>query len=235
MPAENTFTPKGQTTPDYSRGDALVTLAPSAFTTNNVAELDLDALGNATGAGSWAVSAPLTLAGAGSVSLSFGFTNQLTVINAGPLPAIVQASYSYTFNLQDSSGALVFSSAPAALNHAISLIAPGSVSLPGSGTVTITSGTLAAGSYTMTLSGTENVFANVTPEPAGLLLFGTGSSASGERLAADPCLRRTPPLSGERHAQSRSITHAWRFSPRITLHILSPHSGQRGSVRPRRM
>src|SRR5690349_1600062 len=37
-PAENFFTPKGQTTPDYSRGDALVATAPGALATNNVAE-----------------------------------------------------------------------------------------------------------------------------------------------------------------------------------------------------
>src|SRR3954447_8825659 len=61
-PAENTFTAKGMTTPDYFRGDALVTLAPSALTTNNVAEGFLGGGGIGSGSGSWSLSLPLTVA-----------------------------------------------------------------------------------------------------------------------------------------------------------------------------
>src|SRR3954470_22874779 len=72
-PVENTFTPKDMTTADYFRGDALVTLAPSALTTNNVAEGFLGGGGIGSGSGSWSLSVPLTLASTGAVMLSFNY------------------------------------------------------------------------------------------------------------------------------------------------------------------
>lgn len=92
-PGENVFTPKGMTTPDYSRGDALITVTPG-FTTNNVAESFLTGPGSSNGSGSWAVSAPITLTSSGTVTLGFSFTNRLTLnISAGSPPGVVAADY----------------------------------------------------------------------------------------------------------------------------------------------
>jgi hypothetical protein len=188
-PAENTFTPKGQTTPDYARGDALITLTPS-LTTSNVAEGFMAAAGTAAGAGSWSVSVPLTLSAAGAVTIGFDFTNQLTLVNTdGTPPGTVQADFSYTVTILNDAGALVFASSPSAVNRSASENAPGTVDLPASGSITITSGPLAAGTYTATISGAEHVFINaqgtppaVPAPPAVALLASGGVSVLGLRL-----------------------------------------------------
>lgn len=175
-PPENSFGPKGLTTPDYSRGDALITAAPAAFSTNNVAELYLASpFGTAAGAGSWSVSASLTLSATGTITLGFDYTNLLTVINSTP-GGSVQADYSYVWTIRDSSGAVVFSASPTAVNQSVSLTAPGSISTPGAGTVSIVSIALAPGTYTGTISGTENVFATAVPEPTTLTLLAMGGA-----------------------------------------------------------
>jgi hypothetical protein len=177
-PAENTFTPKGQVTPDYARGDALVTAAPAAFTTNNVAEAFMIGPGNSAGSGSWAVSAPITLTAAGVLTLGFNYTNQLQVVNTGsPFPGTVAADFGYTFTLQDAAGAIVFTSSPTAVNRNTSLSTVGSINLPGSGSISISTGTLAAGTYTGTIAGSEHTFITSVPEPGSmaLLLMGLGT------------------------------------------------------------
>jgi len=174
-PAENTFTPLGQVNPDYARGDALVTTAPAAFTTNNVAESYMvSAGGNSAASGSWAVSAPITVSTAGAVTLTFNYTNQLTVIHTGVPGGTVAADFGYTFTIRDSTGAIVFTSSPNALNANASLIAAGSISTPGSGTISITSGTLAVGTYTASIAGSEHTFINSVPEPSSCVLLGLG-------------------------------------------------------------
>jgi hypothetical protein len=179
-PAENTFTPVGQVNPDYARGDALITPGSAGFGTNNVAEAFLAGAGNSAGSGSWAVSAPVTLTTAGVLTLSFNFTNQLTLVNTGsPFPGTVAADYGYTFTVQNSAGAVVFTSSPSAVNHNASLGTAGSVNLPGSGTVTITTDTLAAGSYTATISGSEHTFISAVPEPGSLALIAIGVGLLG--------------------------------------------------------
>jgi len=180
-PAENTFTPLGQVNPDYVRGDALVNSIPGAFSTNNVAEAYLAAAGNSAGSGSWAVSSLVTLTAGGVLTLSFSYTNQLTVINTGsPYPGTVAADYGYTFTIQNAAGEIVFTSSPTALNHSISLAAVGSVSLPGSGSISITSTQLAAGTYTATISGSEHTFINAAvPEPSALVSAGIGLALLG--------------------------------------------------------
>jgi hypothetical protein len=177
-PAENTFTPKGQTTPDYSRGDA--SFGAAALGANNVAELDLAGGGNASATGSWAFSTALTLASNGTVSVALNYTNQLMVVNTGSPAGSVQASYSWNFSLQNSGGVTVFSSSPNALNSSAGLTSAGSVTLPGAGAVTITTGTLAAGTYTATFTGTETTFASAVPEPVtagtAMLLVAAGAT-----------------------------------------------------------
>jgi len=185
-PAENTFTALGQVNADYARGDALVTAAPSPFTTNNVAEAYMIGPGNSAGSGSWAVSAPVTVTTAGALTLGFHYTNRLTLNNTGsPFAGTVAADYGYSFTIQDSAGAIVFSSSPAAVNKNISQTTAGSVDLPGSGTISITSDTLAVGTYTATISGSEHTFISSVPEPASL-----ASMAIGLALVAGLGLRK---------------------------------------------
>jgi len=164
-PGENSFVPKGTTNPDYSRGDALVTLAP-AFSTNNVAETFLGGTGNAQGAGGWSASSTLTVpAGAGPASITFQYSNSLIVTEAGAPTGTVQATYSYNLNLQDTAGNIVFSTSPNQVNKSISLLTTGSTAIPGTGALTITFPTLSPGNYTLTINGNEQVFANAVPEP----------------------------------------------------------------------
>jgi hypothetical protein len=174
-PAENTFTPLGQVNPDYARGDALVTVPPGAFTTNNVAESYMVSTGgNSAASGSWAVSAPITVTTAGAVTLGFNYTNQLTVIHSGVPGGTVAADFGYTFTIRDSTGAVVFTSSPNAINANASLLAAGSISTPGSGTISITSGVLAVGTYTASIAGSEHTFINSVPEPSSCVLLGLG-------------------------------------------------------------
>lgn len=163
------------TTPDYFRGDALVTLPPSALATNNVAEGFLAGAGIGSGSGSWSLSVPLTLASTGAVTLSFNYSNQLSLTNSSPASAA--ADFSYTFEIRDSSGAVIyFISSPTALNENASLTTVGTISNPASGSITMTSNTLGAGSYTATISGSEHVFINAAvPEPSTYFLLGVGA------------------------------------------------------------
>jgi hypothetical protein len=174
-PAENTFTPLGQVNPDYARGDTLVTVPPAAFTTNNVSESYMvTAGGNSAASGSWAVSAPITVTTAGAVTLGFNYTNQLTVIHTGVPGGTVAADFGYTFTIRDSTGTVVFTSSPNAINANASLSAVGSISTPGSGTMSITSGVLAVGTYTASIAGSEHTFINSVPEPSSCVLLGLG-------------------------------------------------------------
>jgi hypothetical protein len=171
-PAENTFTPLGMRQLDYFRGDALVTLSPSALTTSNVAEGSVLNNGIGSGSGSWSLSVPLTLAATSAVTLSFNFSNQLTLTNSSG--GNVAADFSYTFDIRNSSGSVVFTSSPTAVNQNASLGSAGTISNPASGSISITSGTLSAGTYTGTISGSEHVFINAVPEPSTFLLVGVG-------------------------------------------------------------
>jgi hypothetical protein len=171
-PAENTFTPVGLSLPDYVRGDALTTPLP-IFTTNNVAEAFFTGSGNAAGSGSWAVTAPISLSAAGTLSLTFHYTNDLALAITGPAPGSVAADYNYTVTIRDSSGAVVYTASPDVVNNALSLIAPGAIDLPGSGILTITSGVLTAGTYTGSIQGSEHVFVDsAVPEPSSAVLLG---------------------------------------------------------------
>jgi len=170
-PPENQFTPKGLTTPDYSRGDALVTSGP--LTTNNVAELYLTTGGNASATGQWGVAIPVTLSESQPIQVGFSYANDLALTHDGAFPGTVQASYTYNISIQNSGGVTVFTSSPTAVNRTLSLSAPDTLNQPGSGTVSVLSGVLSGGNYTINITGTETVFANAVPEPAiGCALLG---------------------------------------------------------------
>jgi hypothetical protein len=167
-PAENTFTKKGQTTPDYSRGDSLINIVnPSS---NDVAELYLNSLGNSAGSGAWSISAPLTLTSAGVVTFGFNFANELQLINDGSGTA--QAKYSYNITIQDANGNTLFDNSPASVNRSLSLPGAGTIDSLTSGSLTTTTGTLSPGSYVITVSGNESVFGAVIPEPTTLSVIG---------------------------------------------------------------
>jgi hypothetical protein len=163
------------TTPDYARGDSLLT-SPS-LSTASVAEGFLAGGGNNNGTGAWSISAPLTLNISGAVTLSFNFNNQLSLVNDSSPAGSIAADFTYDFDIQNSSGTVVFSSAPLSVNRTMSLTALGNISQISSGSISITSGTLSAGGYTMTLSGASHVFINAAvPEPSTYMLLVSGGA-----------------------------------------------------------
>ena len=149
------------------------------------------------GSGSWSFScAAITVAptGPGTVSVTFGYTNQFTLSNS-PTAAVpagtVAADYGYTFSIQNVDGFTVFTSSPNAVNRNLSQSMVGAITIPYSGTQSITSGTLSPGRYTATFSGSEHVFLTAVPEPGSVVLMaiGVGSLAVSARPARGSCRR----------------------------------------------
>jgi len=191
-PAENTYTPLGLVHPDYIRGDSRIT---GAFTLNTVAEGFKVAPGSSAGAGAVSLSAPITLSSSGTVTLSFNFNELVSVIQT-TIGGGVSASVTLEFDIQNSAGQLVFKSTPDLVNTSFSLTAPGSAGgVPSSGAISITSGTLAAGTYQATLTQKSNVFINAVPEPSSVVLSASAgcplscSSAAPASSSSSP--RRT--------------------------------------------
>jgi hypothetical protein len=180
-PAENTYTPLGQVHPDYIRGDSQI-VAPA--TLNSVAEGFKTFPGNSAGAGSVSLSAPITVTAAGTVTLSFNFANMVSVFQNSP-GGSVAANVTFEFDIQNSSGTNVFRSTPDAVNVSFSLTTIGNAGATGSGSVTITSGVLAAGTYQGTITEGSNVFISAVPEPSSVVLMGIGG------LSAFFLVRRT--------------------------------------------
>jgi len=185
VPGQNVFTPVGPSNPDYARGDVLIT---PAFSISNVAEGFLTPPGAATATSAWTVSAPITLSASGTVTLGFNFSNALNVsLTDGP--GLASANYSFNFTIADSGGTTVlFSSAPTTVNNSVSLTLPGSINIPTStGTVSITSSTLAAGTYIASISGSETIDIRQTaiPEPSSVVLLGSGLA-----IGLGCCVRR---------------------------------------------
>ena len=90
------------------------------------------------------------------------------------------ADYGYTFSIQNVDGFTVFTSSPNAVNRNLSQSMVGAITIPDSGTQSITSGTLSPGRYTATFSGSEHVFLTAVPEP-GRLCHGDRRRLPGRR------------------------------------------------------
>jgi hypothetical protein len=129
-PAENTFTPIGLVNPNYVRGDALIT---PTFSISNVAEGYLVGPGQSTGSGAWSVTAPITVAANGTVTLSFDFANQIHVLNTGSPSGAVTASYTFEFSIAAIGGTVLFDSAPGEVNGTAGLTSAGEIFVPAGG------------------------------------------------------------------------------------------------------
>jgi len=177
-PGENSFTPHGVTATNYVRSDVLIT---PAFTVSTVAEGNLTGLGSSGGQSQWTISAPITVTSAGTVTLSFTFANLLTVISTGALGNETgSARYSFSFSIDTltSPSVNLFQSAPIDVNAAVSRNNAGTSTQPGGGVVTITSTTLAAGTYQATITGSSGVLLTAAvPEPASCVMLGLGGLA----------------------------------------------------------
>lgn len=175
-PPQNTFTPTNVGSGNYARGDSLVTPTPS-FTTAAVGETYLSTIPfQSSGIGNWNVSAPITLTSAGTVTLSFNYVNNLFAQVTQP-GGTASSSLSFSFTITPTNApnsAPVFTASPTQVNRGVSVLTIGQQNFQDSGTVTITSASLAAGTYTATITGSARVFATVVPEPSSIAMAGAG-------------------------------------------------------------
>jgi len=175
IPAQNLFTPVGAVNPDYSRGDSQI--AAGAVSVSTVAEGLLTPPGRETGSGSYSFSRQVTLTSAGTVTLAFNYTNDLNAFLTG-FVGLASASNAFNFTITTVGGTtILFSSSPSAVNNSVSLTTPSTSDItPGSGSVSITSSTLAAGTYVSSITGNSKieVTQSIIPEPSSVVLLGSG-------------------------------------------------------------
>ncbi len=172
VPGENSFTAYGQQTPDYARGDALV----SATTADNVAETYLTTpLADSGSSGTWVLAQEFTLGSSGTVSLAVDYMNEIDI---DVVLGDAEAEFSFEATIIDNStGNVVMSWATAQLNLSGAVLGTGSFStglLSGQNLSIFNNFQLAAGEYTLTLEGDEVVFASVVPEPTSMMMAGMG-------------------------------------------------------------
>lgn len=189
-PGDNSFGQVGQAASDYIRGDSLI-ITPG-YTPNSVAEGNLTTVpSDANGVGNWNISAEITLGASGTITLAFTYSNKLQVVNNGLPSSLASAQYAFDFTLVPLSGPggsptgsaiNITGSGLENLNQSISVTNPGSLTVTHTGLVlSLTSGTLAAGTYTAAITGstrvqlTTNVASAAVPEPSTVALAGLGA------------------------------------------------------------
>lgn len=162
--------------PSFARGD--VRWAGGVAST--VAEGSLIVPGQASGAASFNISAFITLSAAGVVTLGFDYDNDLVAQIAGSYAGLAAANYSFNFTITNQAGNnVLFSSSPDEVNTSVSVIvSPGSIIESASGSVSITSTTLQAGTYLATITGSSQIsLRQAVPEPTSVALLGCGVAA----------------------------------------------------------
>ena len=164
---------------DFSRGDALIT-ASNLFTTGantfNVAEsyVTTTTSGLGTGSGSWNLSGSFNAPTTSSVSVAYGFANDIFAVVMGTGSA--SASFKVTISIKDQHGHEV-DATPVELNTALSA-PPNGLELitSGTGTATLSLATLTAGdNFGIAISGTELssvILTSAIPEPGPIVLAG---------------------------------------------------------------
>ncbi|WP_337175434.1 EDSAP-1 family PEP-CTERM protein [Paludisphaera sp.] len=179
-PGENVFTQAGALgSPTFARGDVL--WAGAAGGASTVAEGSVINTASASASASYTLTAEFSLAADGAVDLSFDFENSAIVQFLGSYLGLAAADFNsnLTIIITDSSGAVVFDESPDELNTSLSLTAAGSLSDGTSGTFTFDVGTLVAGDYTATLSGSSEIaLRQAVPEPSSVILMGCGVMAA---------------------------------------------------------
>ena len=170
--APNTFTPLGQVNPDYIRSDALVNAAQTTFSA--VAEGFLTPLGTSSATGSYSFSSSFTLAAAGTVTLSGSVSSILNVVFNGGLAGLATAGYSFVVGITNRATGVTTTFTPTLLNNSITLTTTSTSSTTTPVTAfSITTGTLAAGTYDASLQASSRVFlTQAVPEPSSVAMLG---------------------------------------------------------------
>ena len=103
----------------------------------------------------------------GAATISYNFANDLFVFTSGGGNAV--GSYSFDVTIKDAAGNVVFDLATSTTNLSLAAPPPGG-ELIRSGTETLTTPALAAGTYTIILSSTAQ--SSVSPDPSSFVLVG---------------------------------------------------------------
>lgn len=184
-PGENKFIQAGALGSNtFARGDAQwdPTFNGGKGSISTVAEGAMNTYGTAAGSSDFNLTATLTLTSAQAVTLSFDWLNSLRVDYSGTLMGLAAANFDANFTVvfKNSSGTVVFDESPKDLNKSFSLIAAGSHAEMGlSGSILLTTATLAADTYTATITGGSQVsLEQVVPEPASMIMMGLGAASA---------------------------------------------------------
>jgi len=152
----------------FIRGDTAVS---PVISLSVVAESYLN--GNSSpgsGHGGLDLTAPLTLSSSGPVTFSWNYLNDADVATSNGGSA--QAVFKFNLTIKDITGNVVFSNSPSALNLGVGS-PPNGGEIHGSGSMSITSGTLTPGTYSATLSESADSFVSVpSPVPAPAAAWG---------------------------------------------------------------
>jgi hypothetical protein len=161
--------PTGPT--DFTRGDVLISNLNTPTNSGQVvAESYITKAGLASGSGGLTASLSFTPTVATALTIAYNFNNDIYVATSGTGKA--SASFKFDITIKDAAGNIAFDSNTASTNRSIAS-PPQGFELTGSGTESVTSGTLLAGQqYTLVFSENANTFVSVAavPEPGPIAL-----------------------------------------------------------------